>query len=149
MYISCMILGWIISLLSTLLLTQFKEKPHKFAIVYTTGHIVSLAATGLICYLNVFSHIIHQKICLFLIVLAFLWGPRKQLKSMFAGIRIIATLSYLAFLILVLVLAFMKAQVSLIVLAIIGQFLAMVWYNLSYFPFGRTIAKKMASALCC
>jgi len=58
------VLGWLLSLLSIIALPQISVHPQKFALLYTVGNIVSLTSTAL------------------------LWGPGKQIREMFAPVRI-------------------------------------------------------------
>jgi len=113
----CFVLGFVISLLSTLLL--FTSELTGFAILYSIGNIVSLLSTG------------------------FLVGFKKQIKTMFAPVRWLASAIYLGTLVLTLVVAFtLKIPVLCLILCII-QWLALFWYCASYVPYGRTIIKKV------
>lgn len=69
----------------------------------------------------------------------FLFGPWRQMKNMFAGKRIIATLVYLITLIATLVVAIVVKSVPLVIVMIIIQFIALVWYTLSYIPYARNL----------
>ncbi|CAF1331504.1 unnamed protein product, partial [Didymodactylos carnosus] len=60
----------------------------------------------------------------------FLMGPLNQLKKMFAETRIIATIIFL-----------IKIGI-LVLLFVILQFLALMWYTLSYIPFARNAVKS-------
>lgn len=54
--------------------------------------------------------------------------------------RAVATSAYLLFLVLTLVAAFAAESVGLVIVCLICQFVAMVWYTLSYVPYGRRAA---------
>merc|ERR1712196_132041 len=124
----CIVGGWIISFLSTLLLTH----PPKFAILYTVGNIVSICGTF------------------------FLWGPCKQIRKMANPHRLGATLViiffwhcvymyakfnysevYLAAMGLTLYLAFAHKQALWILVAVVFQSAALFWYTLSFIPYAR------------
>jgi len=94
--------------------------PSAFAVPYTLGNILALCSTG------------------------FLVGPMRQLKMMLKPTRLIATIVYVAALVLTLVAAFVIGSSLLVLLAVIIQFCALVWYCLSYIPFAR----QMCSGLC-
>lgn len=113
----CFVLGFIISILSTLSLLT--SNITGFAILYTIGNVISLMSTG------------------------FLVGFKKQIKTMFAPVRWFASLIYLGTLVLTLVVAFtLKSGIICIILCFI-QWLALFWYCASYIPYGRTIIKKL------
>jgi hypothetical protein len=87
--------------------------PRKFAILYTLGNVLSLGSTG------------------------FLTGFWNQLKNMFKGTRFVATLVYLGAMVMTLVSAcyFQSFGMTLVFLGV--QWCALVWYCLSYIPYGR------------
>ena len=68
---------------------------------------------------------------------SFLVGPRTQLKSMMAPVRLGATIIYLASILLTFVSAVVFHFGPLTLLAMVLQFCALLWYSLSYIPFGR------------
>eukprot|EP01013_Petalomonas_cantuscygni_P022630 TRINITY_DN4392_c0_g1_i1.p2 TRINITY_DN4392_c0_g1~~TRINITY_DN4392_c0_g1_i1.p2 ORF type:complete len:175 (-),score=19.06 TRINITY_DN4392_c0_g1_i1:92-616(-) len=77
----------------------------------------------------------------------FLMGPMRQLKRMFAKTRIIATILVFVFMILTFVfaLALQKSptiQLLLVGLAYVGQWIALLWYCISYIPFARTAVRN-------
>ncbi len=144
--------------------------PVRFAVLYSFGNLVSLAAT------------------------MFLMGPVKQFKNMFDEKRRVATIVYLSALVATLVIALWQGKklgtsrawcdtrtrdaplpraspphttprhshaglmvllrclshppsppccpppVILVLLLVVVQFLALIWYTLSYIPYGRTVA---------
>jgi hypothetical protein len=95
---------------------------------YTSGNAVSIAAT------------------------LFFYGPWSQCKKMFESVRIAATLIYLFWMSVTLFLTYypepVPARVVLIVMSIFFQFCALVWYTLSYIPYGRSIALSCCKGLC-
>ncbi|KAL8599266.1 hypothetical protein ACOMHN_007981 [Nucella lapillus] len=113
----CFILGATLSILGTCLLV-LKNGLIIFAILYTLGNILSLAST------------------------CFLMGPLNQLKKMFAKTRVIATALVLIMFVLTLVFALAVKSTPLAILCCVLQFLALVWYSLSYVPYARDVAKK-------
>lgn len=118
-FVACFATGWIIAACSLFTLPALATgNPAPFAVMYTIGNIIALAATF------------------------FLWGPKAQLKAMFKPIRAGATVIYLVTLILTLVLAFTTKSGILVMLSLAVQFCAMVWYAASYIPYGRTLIKK-------
>lgn len=114
----CMIVGFLISMGSTFRIVKLLEgDPEPFAVMYSIGNLLGLFST------------------------CFLYGPVSQVKQMFAMTRLIASLVYLLLLALTLFLAFysgdIPGRVALLVLAVFFQFLALIWYTLSYVPFAR------------
>ncbi len=67
--------------------------------------------------------------------------------------RLVATAVYLFFMATTLLLAFYPEYIPLrvmwLLISIFFQFLALVWYNLSYIPFAREIMKNMCQTMCC
>ncbi|KAJ1635457.1 vesicle transport protein, partial [Pavlovales sp. CCMP2436] len=92
--------------------------PTDFAIKYTFGNLIAICSTG------------------------FLIGPMRQFRQMTAATRWMAVVVYFGAMVMTLVSAF-KIQIAMVtVLFIIIQFCAMVWYALSYIPFGRQMMAK-------
>ena len=123
------VLGFLISMGSTMrLITLIEGNPVPFAVMYTTGNVVSICAT------------------------CFLYGPWTQAKKMFAPTRAIATLVYLLFVCLTLVLAFYHGviayRVLLLMVCILCQFLALCWYTISFIPFARDILLSCIKDTC-
>lgn len=108
----CFSVGFLISFLSTISLASLNLTG--FAIMFSFGNIVSMASS------------------------CFLFGPKRQLANMFASKRIVATLVYLAALIATLVIAFTTKSVPLVILMVVIQLIAMLWYILSYIPYARS-----------
>ena len=131
-FISCFCVGILCSVLSIGGIFAAFLSPVKFAILYTVGNLASLGST------------------------LFLIGPMSQLKRMFQQTRWIATTLFLGSLIGTLVFIFVvdfgkKLWWHKIVLfsLIALQFCSLIWYTLSYIPFGRTIFKKICCKICC
>eukprot|EP00672_Neobodo_designis_P028411 CAMPEP_0174854038 /NCGR_PEP_ID=MMETSP1114-20130205/29786_1 /TAXON_ID=312471 /ORGANISM="Neobodo designis, Strain CCAP 1951/1" /LENGTH=147 /DNA_ID=CAMNT_0016088711 /DNA_START=29 /DNA_END=472 /DNA_ORIENTATION=+ len=77
----------------------------------------------------------------------FLAGPLKQLKKMFEETRWIATSIYLLMMIMTLVAAFAIKSPALVIICCLLQYLAMVWYGLSYIPYARTVVKNCVKGM--
>jgi hypothetical protein len=118
------IAGWLVSLLALLALPQIISHPEKFAILYTVGNIISLSST------------------------MFLWGPCKQLKDMFKPIRAGATIVYLISMGTTLFFAFKLQILPLVLVSMLVQFCAMIWYSASYIPYGRAMIQKCVGSVC-
>eukprot|EP00126_Sphaerothecum_destruens_P009041 Sdes_comp20413_c0_seq6m14452 len=112
----CFVVGWILSLFSTLSLSLGRVT--NFAVLYSLGNVVSLSSSG------------------------FLVGPLRQLKTMFDPCRAISTLILLAALVGTLISAFFLHRTGLTLLCCLIEFGAMFWYFLSYIPFGRSLVSK-------
>lgn len=118
----CFGLGFIISILSTLMLITGNIPG--FAVLYTVGNVISLLSTG------------------------FLVGFAKQIKTMFAPVRWLASTVFIASMVLTLVVAFLlkDAGFVLCIVMCVVQFLALFWYCASYIPYGRSIIKKVCGS---
>lgn len=94
-----------------------------FAILYSLGSIVSIVSS------------------------MFLRGPMAQLKAMADPTRAIATVAMLFFICLTLIAGLVWKNAGLCLLFFICQYLASLWYMLSYIPFARDAVKKCCGAL--
>lgn len=72
----------------------------------------------------------------------FLSGPKNQVKKMFEQTRIIATCVYLFTMVLTFIVALVIKLDWLTLLVVLVQYLAMIWYALSYIPYARNLVKK-------
>lgn len=111
----CFALGAIFSLLGTFFLMFGTVGVRLFAVFYTLGNVVGISST------------------------CFLMGPCNQLKKMFAETRIIATCVVLLFLVLTLCSALLWHSTVLAVLFCLLQFVALIWYGLTYIPYARDV----------
>ncbi|KAF9310640.1 hypothetical protein BGZ91_007041 [Linnemannia elongata] len=116
----CFILGFVISILSTLALATAQLA--LFAVFFTLGNIISLLST------------------------TFLIGPGKQIKTMFAPVRMVASIVFLAMIVATLIVAFTIQATLLCLILCIIQFLALFWYSASYIPYGRAAIKKVVGS---
>ncbi|KAF9165080.1 hypothetical protein DFQ26_000628 [Actinomortierella ambigua] len=113
----CFIVGFLMSILSTISLAT--GMIGIFATFFTLGNVISLLST------------------------AFLIGPMRQVKTMFAPVRMIASIVYIVVMILTLIVAFTLESFILCLILCIVQFLALFWYSASYIPYGRAAIKKI------
>jgi len=90
-----------------------------FAVLYALGTVISLIGTG------------------------FLIGFRKQLKLMFKPVRIVATVVFLAMIIMIFISAFVIGSSTLCIIFVVLEYLAFLWYTLSYIPYARTAVLKV------
>jgi hypothetical protein len=123
-FATCYGVGYLITFSSFHFFIELIEgNPMPFVISYTAGNFLSLGAS------------------------TFLSGPQRQIKSMMDDKRKITSIVYISSLVLTVITCFInmnhKAKLFLLVTLVIVQFCAMIWYNLSYIPFGRRTAKKM------
>eukprot|EP00301_Raphidiophrys_heterophryoidea_P021573 c5963_g1_i1.p1 GENE.c5963_g1_i1~~c5963_g1_i1.p1 ORF type:complete len:182 (-),score=22.51 c5963_g1_i1:256-759(-) len=107
----CLAIGIIITFVGWL--TLLTGNIAAFAVLYTVGNIIALCSSG------------------------FLVGPCKQVKNMFAPTRRIATCVYFVAMILTIIVAFATKKPALCIIMIVIQWAALVWYFLSYIPYGR------------
>ena len=116
-FIGCLVVGFIISFLSTLCLGV--GLIGLFGVLFSIGNLLSLFSTG------------------------FLIGFKRQLSGMFAKTRMIATTVYLLCLVMTIVSAVALKSEPLVFLFIILQYLALIWYSLSYIPYARDAVTRM------
>jgi hypothetical protein len=93
----------------------------KYSVLTTLGQVMSICSTVL------------------------LMGPKKQLESMFDITRRDATFVYLASMVMTLFVAFATRSAVLCALCGIVEYSALIWYSLSYIPYGREMAKSCLS----
>ena len=76
----------------------------------------------------------------------FLCGPKRQFKKMFDKKRKVVTIVYLSTLCLSIIICFItfnkSIKLAVLVLLLIVQMCASIWYSLSYIPFARRAVKK-------
>ena len=100
-----------------------------WAVTFTIGSIVALCGT---CFLS---------------------SPRSQCKKMFKKTRVGATVAYVLSMAATLAVAAygggMKGQAGVLILCVAIQWIAIVWYTLSYTPFARDAAKACVKKGCC
>jgi hypothetical protein len=105
----CFAMGMLLSLASQM----FILRPVKLATTLTLGNMLSIGS------------------------MMFLMGPAKQCENMMDAKRRSATLVYLGSLCLTLLAAFTVKSRLLCLLCIAVQYSALLWYSLSYVPYGR------------
>lgn len=94
-----------------------------FAIFYTLGNFVGITSS------------------------CFLLGPVKQVKRMFNRVRITATCVFFVFMGLTLYAALGLKSIGLTILFCLVQYVALIWYCLSYIPYARKLAKNCLGKL--
>ncbi|KAE8886276.1 hypothetical protein PF005_g6095 [Phytophthora fragariae] len=126
--VTCFLLGFVLSLGSTFRLAKLVHgNPAPFAIAYTIGNILSICCT------------------------TFFVGPWKQVQTMFHAKRRYSALVYVVFIFVTLLLCFsphIHHRLLLVLLSVLVQFMALVWYTLSYVPYGRSIALGCCKRAC-
>ncbi|TRM62724.1 Got1/Sft2-like family-domain-containing protein [Schizophyllum amplum] len=113
-FAACFTVGFVLSLLGTILLF-LPGQLGSFAALYVLGTVVSLIGTG------------------------FLIGFFNQLKLMFKPVRVLATLIFLASIVLVFIAAFVLSSDILSIIFVIVEYLAYTWYTLSYIPYAAAL----------
>ena len=100
--------------------------PKFFGLVFTTGSICSTMATFFLC------------------------GPKKQWKNMMKPYRAVVSLVFLGTIVATVVFGFILSDSTLVVAILAAaQFCAMVWYALSYIPYGRKFCGTCLKSCCC
>ena len=97
--------------------------PAPFVFLYTSGNILSLLSS------------------------IFLSGPSRQLRYMFDDKRYGTTITYLIALSVSIVVCFIPMKTGLkigcLVVLLLIQMCANIWYTLSYIPYGRATVRRM------
>ncbi|GJD05747.1 Vesicle transport protein SFT2A [Galdieria sulphuraria] len=121
----CFVAGAMMLFLSILMLPTSALRPAKFALSFTLGNILVLCST------------------------AFLIGPYRQLQYMFRPVRLLATCVYLIslFMAIFFSVAKVKLRYPLVVLSIIVEIGALLWYCASYIPFGQATISRLVGRL--
>jgi len=126
---ACFIVGYVITFSSFSRFVHLLEgKPVPFVFVYTLGNMLSLSA------------------------MLFLCGPARQFRNMFHENRKWTSVIYLSTLFLTIFLCFIPTpndlagyvKLFILVILLIVQLCASVWYSLSYIPFARRAVSKFA-----
>ena len=115
-FAGCLVLGFVFAILSWIFI--FKQQYVVFGILFTMSNFCAVGGSMFLC------------------------GPLKQVKRMFEDTRLIATIVYLASMVLTLVAAFAIKIPTLVIVCAIIQYLALIWYGLSYIPYARTAIKN-------
>ena len=124
-FLACLVIGLMISLTSLMSFgSLLTGNPTPFALKYTIGNLLSIGASG------------------------FLVGPAKQCRDMFAPVRRVASLLYVASLGTTLVCIFYLRSRLLTTVSICVQLGAMVWYCVSYLPFGQNMLRRVLGWMC-
>ncbi|KAI9428693.1 SFT2-domain-containing protein [Lactarius indigo] len=116
-FAGCYAIGLVLSVLGTVML--FIGGLASFAVLYALGTVISLIGTG------------------------FLIGFTKQTKLMFKPVRVVATIVFLAMIIMIFVSAFVLSSGTLCIIFVVLEYLAFLWYTLSYIPYARTAVLKV------
>ena len=122
----CCTIGFVIEVLSFgSFFGLFSKDPSKFAILFTLGNIFRLLGTF------------------------FIVGPKKQCKNMTEKDRLFTTIIFLAAMGMTLFSVFFWKYWLPTLIFVIIQFIAYVYYILSYIPFGKKMCSMCCKKLCC
>ncbi|GLE02438.1 hypothetical protein PINS_up011276 [Pythium insidiosum] len=117
--VGCYAFGALCGFLSTLMMWGGPKHVKQFAFFYTVGNLSSIGSS------------------------LFLVGPARQLKVMCMPVRRVACCIWIGAMLLTLVIAFGFPKAGPVVLLLVMvQYAAMLWYGASFVPYGRTILKK-------
>ena len=79
----------------------------------------------------------------------FLVGPQRQIKNMLDPKRATVSLVFIASMVMTLVSALVLKSNILVIVCTAIQFCSLVWYVLSYIPYGRQYCMKCIKSCCC
>ncbi|KAL7482699.1 hypothetical protein ACHAWX_000169, partial [Stephanocyclus meneghinianus] len=123
-FATCFTLGYLMSFMSFRLIVKLVEgNPAPFVFLYSSGNVLSLMSS------------------------MFLSGPQRQFKYMFDDKRKLTSIVYLTSLGTSITVCFIPmptgAKIGVLVLLLLLQMSASLWYTLSYIPYGRATATRM------
>ncbi|GMI13514.1 hypothetical protein TrVE_jg11287 [Triparma verrucosa] len=131
-FCGCFAFGWLITMMSfSRFVHLLRGEPVPFVLMYTLGNIISLCAS------------------------MFLAGPKRQFKNMTDEKRRVVAIVYVISILSTLLVCFISMnnglRIALLVTLLVTQFCALLWYTLSYIPYGRTMATACLkkNCLCC
>lgn len=117
--IGCYAFGALCGFMSTLMMWGGPKHVKQFGFFYTVGNLCSIGSS------------------------LFLVGPKRQAKVMCMPIRRVACAIWIGAMICTLVIAFGFPKAGpLVMIFVIIQYCAMLWYGASFIPYGRAILKK-------
>ncbi|KAH9997502.1 SFT2-domain-containing protein [Russula vinacea] len=116
-FAACYLAGLVLSVLGTVMFIIGGTA--SFAVLYALGTVVSLIGTG------------------------FLIGFKKQLKLMFKPVRVVASIVFLVMVIMIFISVFVIGSSTLCIIFVVLEYLAFLWYTLSYIPYARTAVLRV------
>ncbi|KAF4316649.1 hypothetical protein JM18_008082 [Phytophthora kernoviae] len=120
--IGCYVFGALCGFLSTLMMWGGPKHLKQFAFFYTVGNLCSIGSS------------------------LFLVGPMRQFKVMCMPVRRVACCIWMGAMLLTLIIAFGFPKAGpLVLLLVIVQYAAMLWYGASFIPYGRAMLRKGCS----
>ncbi|GMF36519.1 unnamed protein product [Phytophthora lilii] len=120
--VGCYVFGALCGFLSTLMMWGGPKHLKQFAFFYTLGSLCSIGSS------------------------LFLIGPMRQLKVMCMPVRRVACCIWMGAMTMTLIIAFGFPKAGpLVLLLVIIQYAAMLWYGASFIPYGRAILRKGCS----
>mmetsp|Transcript_52611 Transcript_52611/g.94455 ORF Transcript_52611/g.94455 Transcript_52611/m.94455 type:complete len:192 (+) Transcript_52611:24-599(+) len=124
-WLSCFCIGLLLQASSFGSLTRaLLGHPGRFALVYTLGNVVALIGTF------------------------FLAGPRKQIRKMSDKSRKLSSILFIFTMPMTVVTVeagHFPGRALAILLMVLIQWLSLIWYTLSYVPYGQKMARKLLS----
>lgn len=124
-FLACAGTGSLLTVLVYILFLTGNLDPVQFVVIFTLANICVLMGS------------------------CFLMGPKSQFKRMVKPTRLITTIVLVLLIIATIVCAFVWSDKTFLILVLgICQFLAMIWYNLSFIPYGRSLVKKCFKKCC-
>lgn len=120
--VGCYAFGALCGFMSTLMLWGGPKHVKQFAFFYTVGSLSSIGSS------------------------LFLVGPKRQLQVMCMPVRRVACCIWMGAMVCTLIIAFGFPKAGpLVMLLVIVQYCAMLWYGASFIPYGRAMLKKCCS----
>ena len=122
-WLTCSILGFLLSLIISLVFVLSNFNVTAYAILYSLGQVLNIGGS---CFLST---------------------PSGHFKDMTKKTRIIPSVVYILSIILTIVIAVATQIRGLVFLFLVIQVLAYYWYTISFIPFGQKILKNACE--CC
>lgn len=119
-FVGCFVSGFVLSFIGGFMLSVGNMKA--FIVLYTFGNIIAMSGT------------------------MFLMGPKRQCQTMWKPVRAAATAVYLIALVATVVVAFSSKKALPVIILLVIQFCAGVWYSASYIPYARKMIMSCMSS---
>lgn len=129
----------------------YKERLYGFGFCFTIGYLITFMSFKFFEDLiagNPVPYVILYTFgnCISLLSSMFLCGPKRQFQRMFDDTRKITTIIYLSSLLASIIVCFLplpsNLKLIILVLLLLTQLLASIWYTMSYIPLARRAFKR-------
>eukprot|EP01127_Copromyxa_protea_P005137 TRINITY_DN14985_c0_g1_i1.p1 TRINITY_DN14985_c0_g1~~TRINITY_DN14985_c0_g1_i1.p1 ORF type:complete len:227 (-),score=22.35 TRINITY_DN14985_c0_g1_i1:73-753(-) len=122
-FLSCLLIGLGLCVIGAVIMYTDKDMT-TFAVLYSIGNVVAIASTN------------------------FLSGPRSQFKKCIHPTRLPVALVFLAAFTVTLVVAFTQDDNNIVLIFLVIQWLALIYYSITLFPCAHKFCSKLCASCC-